>query len=1147
MSHNAYQCFVIVSRWLVLLLLALPITVSAQYNYTVTDGTVTITGYTGPGGDVAIPSILSGLPVTDIGDQAFYHCDRLISITIPNSVTSIGFAAFQTCTNLTSVIIPNSVTNIRGWAFNHCSRLTNVMIPSTVNSIEEAAFAGCTSLNSITVNPFNPFYSSVNGVLFDQSQTTLIQCPGGKTGSFTVSDGVASIAESAFTSCVNLTSVTIPSSVTNIGDRTFWFCSRLSTITVNPPNAFYSSVNGVLFDQRQTTLIHFPEGKAGRYTVPDGVTSIADSAFLICNNLTSVTIPSSVTNIAESAFEYCNNLANLDLGIGVTSIGNAAFYRCTSLTNVIIPSNVTTIGTLAFSGCTSLTSVIIPNQVAHIGHDAFGSCTGLNSITVDPFNAFYSSVNGVLFDQSQTTLIQCPGGKVGGYTVPNSVTYIELQAFRFCTSLASITLPNSITSIGASTFQDCHSLTNVLIPNSVTFIDDEAFRSCSNLASITLPNNVTSIGNSVFAACASLAEVYFEGNAPNIGTDVFSGDNHATIYYLPETTGWSSTLGGRPTVLLSPHSRPILIQTPANLILRPGEVAQFQVRAFGTAPLNYRWTRNKVTIPGATNASYIVNQVNATHAGKYQVIVTNALGSATNAFPAVLTVDGVKPKLFFTTPLPNTRVSNDSIQVLGRATDIGGPLQTVYCQVNHGPWQTASGTTNWSATAAHLVSGTNTINVYVADVAGNLSLTNTMKVNYVLSDRLTVQVVPNHGGTVRPILNDQILGISNPYSMEATAASGFIFSNWVGNGVVLTNHPTLRFTMMSNLVLTANFVTNRWVGFKGDYVGLFTPTNRMPDAANCGLLKVTITEKRTFTGQLLCKGMSMGLAGSFDAFGHKLLTLTGPGRAQWVVDLWVDFDGQEVSGAIREGNLWTAKVDAYRKKTSVVMVNSTLVLVAASTNMPAGYGVATVVVNPAGTVSIVGNLGDGTALNVSPAVVATAGYWPVYASLYGNRGMVIGWLSPTNAHFNRLFWQKPAGVPSAVHRAGFSGWLEAALTGYTAGNHTAPGWPNGAAGKLNVENGNVPTNRTYDAQIQIINNLAKATGGVLTNVTLTINAANGTFRGGFKHPGTQRPTTYKGVLGGVTGTNGITTLEGFGWFLGTDQSGSVRLQANFAK
>ena len=217
--------------------------------------------------------------------------------------------------------------------------------------------------------------------------------------------------------------------------------------------------------------------------------------------------------------------------------------------------SITNIGYEAFFSCTSLANITIPHSVTNIGSYAFAYCTSLTAITVDTNNPVYTNVAGVLFDQSQTTLIQCPGGKAGNYTVPNSATSIGGGAFWGCTSLTNITIPNSITNIGGLAFSSCTSLTNIKIPNSLATIASGALEDCTSLTSITIPKSVTSIGTDAFSGCAKLTGVYFNGNAPSGGSDssVFRGDNNATVYYLPGTTGWGTTFGGLPTKLWNPQ------------------------------------------------------------------------------------------------------------------------------------------------------------------------------------------------------------------------------------------------------------------------------------------------------------------------------------------------------------------------------------------------------------------------------------------------------------------------------------------------------------------------------------------------------------------------------------------------------------------
>ena len=219
-------------------------------------------------------------------------------------------------------------------------------------------------------------------------------------------------------------------------------------------------------------------------------------------------------------------ISNSVNGLLVTSIGNNAFIDHSGLTSVTIGTNVTSIGWNVFYDCTSLTNATIPASVTSIGGCAFGWCPSLIAITVDPSNSAYSSVAGVLFNKSTTTLIECPGGKVGSYTISNSVT-----------------------SIGSWAFFDCTSLTNVTIPNSVTSIGLQAFDNCTHLTSVTIPSSVTSIGIYAFQDCSSLTSVYFQGNAPSADSSVFYEDN-AIVYYLPWTTGWdAATFGGLSTAV----------------------------------------------------------------------------------------------------------------------------------------------------------------------------------------------------------------------------------------------------------------------------------------------------------------------------------------------------------------------------------------------------------------------------------------------------------------------------------------------------------------------------------------------------------------------------------------------------------------------
>jgi hypothetical protein len=353
-----------------------------------------------------------------------------------------------------------------------------------------------------------------------------------------IENGVTHIGDYAFCGLKWLKSVTIPASVVSIGADPFINCNNLTSITVATDNAHYASVDGVLFNKDKTTLIRYPQGKNGAYTIPSSVTTIGATAFYGSSGLTSVTIPNSVTTIESDLVSGCKLFESYpELGSIINtnfiSIGVfGAFGNCTSLTSITIPGSVTSIGNCAFFGCTGLTSITIENGVDSIGRYAFLGCLNLTSITIAEENARYSSVDGVLFNKTKDTLIHYPMGRLGAYTIPSSVTSIGNKAFLDCKNLTSVSIPNSVTSIGDFAFLGCVGLTSVTIPGSVTSIGDRAFQDCIGLTSVTFEEGVTVIGSNtypVFYRCRNLTSVTIPSSVTNVKLWAFSEINNDLI------------------------------------------------------------------------------------------------------------------------------------------------------------------------------------------------------------------------------------------------------------------------------------------------------------------------------------------------------------------------------------------------------------------------------------------------------------------------------------------------------------------------------------------------------------------------------------------------------------------------------------------
>jgi len=338
----------------------LTVTRANGMTYTVADGKVTITGYTGVGGAVTLPSTIEGYPVTSIGNGAFQWCSSLTSVTIPGSVTSIG----------------------------------------------DYAFRGCTALTSIAVAEGNSAYASANGVLFDKSQTTLVQYPGGKTGAYTIPGSVTSIGYGAFASCTGLTSITIPVSVTRIGSGAFQGCSGLTSVycTGNAPDIGTGAFEGV------TATLYYVAGTTGWTNSFGGLVTRAPLSGLA---LSAGTLSPSFAGATTS---YTASVPNATASITVTP--------------TVTDSNVTVTvnGTNVASGSpsASIPLVVGPNTITVVAAQD-GSTQSTYTLTVTRAPSAVSTLSSLV--PSSGTLSPTFAAATTNYTasVPNATTSIMIM------------------------------------------------------------------------------------------------------------------------------------------------------------------------------------------------------------------------------------------------------------------------------------------------------------------------------------------------------------------------------------------------------------------------------------------------------------------------------------------------------------------------------------------------------------------------------------------------------------------------------------------------------------------------------------------------------------------------------------------------
>lgn len=439
--------------------------------------------------------------------------------------------------NIKKVVISEGITDIGSYAFQYMQNLTEVYISSTVNDIGTHIFYDSKKIEAIEVSENNNAYCSKDGVLFNKEQSKLVLYPIGKKQiTYTVPEGVKIIGAYAFSSAENLESVILPDSIEQISTKAFSDCINLSDIKLGDnvasisANAFdntsyYNNLNnwenGVLYLEKY--LINASKDISGDYTIKEGTTLIAGSAFRQCTYLENVTLPDSllaigagafydsgisqinipdnVRNIEQYAFGSCYRLQNVKLSENITKISSNLFYACKSLQKITLPENITEIEMRAFSHCLALKEIKIPDAVESIGIDAFRNCSALENVGLS-----------------------------------NKIKTIPSYMFAGCSALKNIILPDSILSIDASAFEDCKSLCNVQLSANLQSIATESFTRCYSLSKIEFPKSLTEISPRAFSGCSLLSEIEFPGSIEVINRTILSGCSNLKKVVINEGT-----------------------------------------------------------------------------------------------------------------------------------------------------------------------------------------------------------------------------------------------------------------------------------------------------------------------------------------------------------------------------------------------------------------------------------------------------------------------------------------------------------------------------------------------------------------------------------------------------------------------------------